>query len=375
MRRPNTYGMILRAVICLAAVFLLSGCLRRPLWIYTDEFRQVELITDWSLCDEYPDGMTAWFMSEDLSGQNRRIVTADVYKSSLNLPRGIFTGIVFDWSPAEYGSQEFLYMHRPDSALVRSRFLVNQPKADDNLYGAHALPEGMVIPVNEETGMHMVSAIPEPICADTLKRVEIITGAEGDLIPWNAQEDFQSKLTTQTFYAYPKPILWRMRIYVQLNGYDYMSSVKGTIAGLADGNRLAYLRHTDTPCLYILDGWEGSRNMDNTGSIAITIYTFGLRSSFSQDTKADDVVDVGEDDIYPFRLNLQFLLRDGQTVLNYHYDIAADHVRVYQDQAVCRIEIPIEIGPELPYVDAEGSAGFNADVTPWQDGGSADIDI
>ena len=362
--------------LLLAVLSALQACERRPLWVYTDEFRQVELVTDWEDCPAAPDGMTAWFMSEDLSGQNRRIITADVYKSSLNLPRGLFTAVVFDWSPAEYGSQEFLYMHRPDSALVRSRFLVNQPKADDSLFGPDALPEGMVIPVNEETGMYMVSAIPEPICADTLKHVEIITGAEGDLIPWDQQEEFQSKLTTQTFYAHPRPILWRMRIYVQLSGYDYMSSVKGTIAGLSDGNRLAYLEHTDTPCLYLLEGWEGSRNMDNTGSIAITLYTFGLRPSFSQDSKADtDVVDVGEDDAYPFRLNLQFLLRDGHTVLNYHYDIAADHVLVYQDQAVCRIEIPIGMGPELPYTDAEGSAGFNADVTPWEEGGSADVAI
>ena len=366
MRRPNIYSKVLRAGICLVAVFLQSGCLRRPLWIYTDEFRQVELITDWDDCPSAPDGMTAWFMNDNLSGQNSHITTAEVYHAWLNLPRGVFTGIVFDYSPNEYGAQDFLWMHRPDSALVRARYYVNQPPADEDLYGGFSVPEGMLLPTNPVTQMFLLSNTPEQMCVDTLKHVEIVTGADGDLILWEDRDEFESSLTIQTFYARPRPIIWRLRVYVELRGYDYMSSVKGTFSGLADGIRLACLQNTDEPCLHPMDAWQGSRNMDNTGTITSTINTFGLCESWYDENAQGDSP-------YLFRLNLQFLLRDNRTVVNYHYDVPRDKMEVYADQCVLRLEIPIEFGPDLPYVDAEGSAGFDAEVSPWEDGGSADV--
>ena len=116
--------------------------------------------------------------------------------------------------------------------------------------------------------------------------------------------------------------------------------------------------------------------MDNTGIIAATINTFGLRETLTEEEAREyvkTVSEIGHDNPFLFRLNLQFLLRDNRTVLNYHYDVALDRIEVYPDQRVLRIEIPIEFGPDLPYVEAEGSAGFDAEVDPWVDGGSADI--
>ena len=188
MRSVKKYGSCLRVCLYLAVFFMLTGCLRRPLWVYTDEYRQVELITDWSLCDAAPDGMTAWFSADDLSGRNRSITTAEVYHTWLNLPNGWWTGVVFDYSPAEYGNQEFLGMHRPDSCYVRCKYSMNQPKADEDLYGGFAVPSYMDIPLSSETGLHLVSSEPDPMCADTLKQVHIITGVEGDLIPWKDME-------------------------------------------------------------------------------------------------------------------------------------------------------------------------------------------
>jgi len=37
------------------------------------------------------------------------------------------------------------------------------------------------------------------------------------------------------------------------------------------------------------------------------------------------------------------------------------------------VDIPIELAPDLPYVMAKGGTGFDATVTPWENGGSADV--
>ena len=71
--------------IILFALFFLSSC-RRDLWVYTDELRQVELITDWSEATEVPDGMTWWFMNDNLSGQNRHNKTSDVTHATSPTP-------------------------------------------------------------------------------------------------------------------------------------------------------------------------------------------------------------------------------------------------------------------------------------------------
>jgi hypothetical protein len=353
-------------VPALLLVLVLTSCERRELWVYTDEFRQVELFTDWSQCDSRPDGMTAWFMSESLDGRNRRITTAEVEHTWLNLPRGRFTGVIFDWSPAEYANQEFSGMTRPDSALVRVRPASVQPEPDNDLYGSLAVPSDVHIPLVDSTGMHLLCVTPDPMCADTLKHIEIITGVEGDLIPWDTREEYEASLVTQTFYCQPKPITWDLRILIHVKGVQFMHSIQGTVAGLAEGMWLGSLEHTTSTCLHPLDKWQVQFLTDSTSVLMTTIHTFGLPNKIQ--TRAEDDFDLSS-----LRLNIRILLRDEETVLYYHFDVESKNVTIFEDQLVARVEIPIEV--VLPYVDAKGSAGFDATVTPWEPGGSASVDI
>ena len=239
MSRKRTYIMLTAVLVVLA----LSGC-RRDLWVYTDDIRQVELYTDWSRCDSRPDGMTAWFISNDNDGRNRRITTAEVEHAWLNLPRGRFTGIIFDWSPAEYANQEFVGMTRPDSALVKVRPATVQPAADEELYGVKAVPGNMPIPLVESTGMHLLCVTPDPMCADTLRNVEIVTGVDGDLVKWTDRDEYEESLVHQTFHCQPQPITWNLRIMIRIKGAQYLHSVQATVAGLAEGTWLGSLRHS-----------------------------------------------------------------------------------------------------------------------------------
>ena len=227
MSRKRTYIMLTAVLVVLA----LSGC-RRDLWVYTDDIRQVELYTDWSRCDSRPDGMTAWFISNDNDGRNRRITTAEVEHAWLNLPRGRFTGIIFDWSPAEYANQEFVGMTRPDSALVKVRPATVQPAADEELYGVKAVPGNMPIPLVESTGMHLLCVTPDPMCADTLRNVEIVTGVDGDLVKWKDRDEYEESLVHQTFHCQPQPITWNLRIMIRIKDLNRNHALLLTVIGI-----------------------------------------------------------------------------------------------------------------------------------------------
>ena len=380
---------------------LLTAC-RRDLWVYTDQFRQVELITDWSEAHERPDGMTWWFMNLDNSGRNYHETTAEVTHSWLNLPQGSYNGVVFDYSPAEYSHQEFIGMSYPDSALVHQLPAADQPAANQHLYGDYAVPNYLEgIPRYTPTGMYQVGAEPELINADTIKGVHITSGPEEDLILWKDRDQYTSDLTTLTLHDTPQPLVWTLNVKVHVKGLTYMNSVRGSIAGLADGCWLSTLRHTSTPCLQALDSWSSITENDSIGYITTTVRTFGMpdldmppstaitradgdetddQETGSEETDGETTSSEESGGIHTqigerLQLNLLFLLRDQSTVKSYHYDVGDDCITIRDGQLEINIDIPIDYPggiPDLPYVETSDGTGFNADVTPWADGGTAD---
>ena len=363
MRKP-----VIRYVCAILLLILFSAsCIRRDLWVYTDDMRQVELYTDWSLCDERPGGMTAWFLPWNPEGTGRSLTTAEVDHTWLNLPRGRFTGVVFDWSPAEYANQEFEGFPDMSKVLVHARAAAPQPLPDDDLYGSKAVPAGIDIPlVQGSSTQHVLSVTPDPMNAAVLSDIEIITGTDGDLVLWREREKYEASMVTQTFHCQPESIIWDIRILVYVRGIEYMKDVTATLVGLSYGNQLASLTHTEAVCMHPLDDWAVRVQGGGIGTISTTIHTFGLPP---ERTKASSS---GE----PFlRLNLKFLLRDDTTVMYYHFDVGRESVTVLEDQMVVRLEIPIEWAPNLPYVEPKGATGFDASVAPWRDGADADVSM
>ena len=370
----------LTGYLCLMA-WLLSGCERRDLWVLADEYRQVELLTDWSGASERPGGMTAWFIANDGSGYTSNTKTAEVSHTWLSLPRGNYTGLVFDYSPEEYGHNRFVSMDDPLLAEVSPKPAADQPSASDprneELFGDAALREGMTgIGKNEATGLYEVKAEPDDIHVDVLSDVDIITGSDGDYILWEGREEYGESLVTQTLNARPLPVVWKLRVVVHVRGFNYMHSVRGSIAGLADGFIMPLGRHDSRVCLQGLDEWERKATggaADNTGYVTALVGTFGLPEAVDPDaaTRDDRDGDVSRDYISRMRLNLSFLLRDQETVVNCHFDVDP-YVSIYDDELAVRIEIPIELGPDLPYVSAKDGAGFDAEVSPWGDGGTVE---
>lgn len=345
------------------------GCERPELWVSTEEFKQVELAPDWSKCNTEPGGMTAFFFRND--GAFYRHTTADIHLTKLGLPRGEYQGVVFSYSPEEYGRMTFTGLESARTAAVRILPLSEQPPADDDLYGIDAAGE-FYIPTVEGTGMHEVSCLPEAIDTDTLASMNIVTGTDGDFIPYKDRESYRNSLITQRFTCTPVSPLWDLRIVIYITGINYLYNVKGTVAGLADGYRLIDATPTAQTCMQQTGVWEVKVLEDNTGYIATTMSTFGLPVS---DGSIGTTTTRSDEDL-PLRLNLQIMLRDEETVLNYHYDIGP-YVATIEANQELRVTLGSDIAshPDLPYVDAKGSAGFGADVTPWEEGHDVDIDM
>lgn len=370
-----------------AALFAgVAGC-RRPLYVAGDEFHSVVLHTDWRVGHDHdPDGMTAWFFPEGGNERSYRITTSNVHRAELYLPEGTYTGVVIDYSPDEYGRQEFVGMDYANTALVRGTEAGYQPDSLSQLYGPGCFHQPLS-PIRGETGLYTVTNQPEPMVADTLQHMRVVGGDYGYYIPYKVRDTYQSSVVIQEFYAYPVSPIWRMRIRVYIKGIDYLYQTEGSIAGLAHGRYLALNRNTDTPCLLSLQEWSVQRTGDNVGYISITFNTFGLLGSqhpVNTKTLVDDGTPMQRMDwentrvLLPedLRLNLRLLLRDRSTIKYYHFDVGQYAVS-FDEELVLRVDLDESFPdtPDLPYVEPYNSAGFDAEVTPWEDGGSAEVNM
>lgn len=373
----------LHIVLLLLLLSVATGC-RRDLLVYTDEFSHTELTTDWSMATGQPSGMTWWMMKDDHSGDYHN-TTADVTHCKIGVPRGVYSGVVFDYSPDEYSHQEFVGMDHIDNALVHLLPSADQPEPDEELYGPEAvMDQAKAIPIYEPTGMYMVTAEPEIMNADTLHHINIESGLSDDLIPWDEAEKYATDVDeVQMLTACPKPIVWKLNITVYVEGVTFMNNVVASVTGLADGYWLGKLRHTSTPCLQILDNWSRQRTSaeghEDVGILTTSINTFGLQdldmppspydARYTSTTKAADEKPEWSKHL---RLNLKFNLRDKETIIYEHYDIDSEWITINEGSLLVNIQVPVDVAPVLPEVEDAGTTGFGAEVTPWSDGDTTD---
>ncbi len=391
--RISVHKMIGRLGISLLLLAASQGC-RRPLFVAGDEYHSAVLHTDWRAYRRTdPDGMTAWLFPLEEDAYSYRFTTAEVRHYAFYLPSGRYTGVVVDYSPEEYARQEFVGMEYASTAQVKSTASGYQPDSLKGLYGPGCYREPLPT-LLEATGLYEVSNQPEPMAMDTLRTMKVDGGEYGYYIPYEVRDTYQSDLVVQDFYAYPVTPVWKFRIRLYVKGIDYMWDLEGSVAGLADGRFLALNKATDTPALLSVTGWESQRTGDNEGFVSVTFSTFGLQGrhrpheTYRSETgheartqmKPSAVIAdwagaelLRADDV---RLNLRFLLRDRSTVLYYHYDVG-ERIVSYDDELVLRLDLGEDFAghPDLPYVEPYNGTGFDADVRPWEDGGSADIPL
>jgi hypothetical protein len=353
----------------LLTLLVFTNCERRELWVYGDQFHSLRLDVDWRKYQEYdPQGMTTYFFPDDPSIGTKFFTTPNVRSLSCYLSAGGYKGVVFDYSPSEYTHQEFVGMDEASTAEVRLTPAPYQPDSMAELFGRECYYREL--PTIQPSGLFTVMNEPQEMALDTVN-MQVYNGKYNDYVPYKERETYQATLVEQVYNAEPEPLVWKMRIRIFISGIYYLSEVKASIAGLADGHYLARHENTDVPCLLELDNWQTQVTGDNVGYIATTFNTFGLRT----DAKTRATLTTG---YLPqgLRLNLRFLLRDRSTVLYYHFDLG-DHVAIYDDQLVLRIDLGDDFTdhPDLPYVEAHEGTGFGGVVVPWVDGPHVDVEF
>lgn len=420
MKPYKTYikSMCQAGTFAAAAVMLLlsTGCERRELYVYQDNFKQVEVDIDWrNYFREWgiqgrvdgnpnapyvvepakdPDGMTIWFFPRD-GRPSMHYTTAEVRHFETYLSKGQYDAMVFDYSPGEYGRQEFVGMDYAETAKVQSISASYQTDSIPELYGPGAydytLPKkgNYVLVVNE----------PENIASDTCF-MDIQTGKYDKYIPYKERDDYQSTLVNQLYNMEPILDPWTMRIRIYIRGIYYLWKANATVAGLADGYYLVKSKSSDSPCLLQLDDWEihypdlAVDFESNVGYIAKTFKTWGPMDFENRNWDIHVPQRPSETYVYEggipiaryayeqltdrvpntVRINLECLLRDRKTKLYFHFDVA-NLIHVFRNEYALRIDLMdgFTNQPDLPYV--EGYRGLDVDgvVVPWKDGGEAEI--
>ena len=381
-----------KLIPALLLLLLAATACRRPLYVAGDAFYSAILHTDWSDYQSYdPDGMTVWFFPEDRDEPSTRYTSAYVREMRFTLPSGHYTGVVIDYSPAEYGRQEFIDMDRAETALVQALPSGTQPDSLVGLYGPGCW-RGSIGDIMASTGLYEVTSQPEPMALDTLHHMKVEGGEYGYYIPYEERDTYTNIVEIQHYYSHPVTPIWEMRIRIFVKGLPMIYELEASLAGLANGRFLALNQPASTPCLLSITDWDSIQTGENEGYVNMKLTTFGLcagqkplrnihtppeeSTSTKQPALIADWSHAQPIQPSDLRLNLRFLLRDRATIRYYHYDVG-ELIVSDDDALVLYLELDRNYPgfPDLPHVEPYNSTGFDADVTPWTDGGDVDIDM
>ncbi len=430
-RKKQRSGEAIKALLLVLLAAVAASCDRRELYVTGDDYYSLRLNVDWSDYSDNPDGMTTWFFPldrdnptddpEQMTNNDRKPyqnTTANVTRENLYLPSGRYQGVVINYSPQEYGRQDFHDMENIHEARVEmapgdvqaetftlpGKFVTieSQNAAREKLFGESAIVRADLQKPNKLFGgYYEASEQPEPIAADTLHNRTLNSGSiYGDYIPYEQRNSYQKEITVNELNSKPHNLVWTttVRVYIE-KGFQNLWQVKGTLSGLASGHYLARHTNTDKSSIIILDEWKREGTAGDDGWITCTISCFGLCPTSINSEAAEyhpseksgkSIFDGRLCDIDAFfskvclkeslRLNLVFILRDQKSTVAKNYGIGnavvsyADQMyietKVSKDYLAGDKEDPIILPDVTPYEDP--AAGFGADVTPWADGGTAD---
>lgn len=281
----------------------------RVLYVYANEYHSLTLAVDLSGYEEgTPDGMTAWFWPLDAAAERPcySFTTTSTHRHALYLPRGEYEAAVIDYSPSEYSRQEFLFMDDPEAGPCGAQARPAQGQTLTELYGEPAY--ATTLPGQEPlTGLYTLSYQPEIMAIDTLRSLYVSAGEYGDYIPYKEHDTYQERVVVKEVQAAPLALVQTLRVKVQVKGINNLWRIQGSLAGLADGHYLARHRNTATPCIVAIDNWQVE----------------------PADHDGDGYVDSQTQEL---RLNIQFTLRDHQTVVNTHLDVGHHVVELSGEQ-------------------------------------------
>lgn len=363
----------------IAMMLLLTACDRRPIeddTIMTGDYAEILLLTNWSLLDEVPTGMTAMFYPEDGSTPTV-LMSNNTVGNTLKLKKGKYKALVFNQSIYEFGSMTFNGMDAFESASVRAVGLaesVTQQTAADLSWFKKVInnnPDSIskvIRPLQSFNSDRFVYEVTDEMCKRQWEKEQ----QQAD-DPWGNVSQYAF---VDTIRSTPPPVAPTMHITIHVKGIDNAYMARAYISNMAREDRFGPHYNTSEDAIQIISDWKViiSEQDKTRGDIKCSFRTFGVPSM--QVTENDMYIDVGSRnaakgtrsivvDNGENKLYIEFMLKDGQTTVVHEFDVTKD-IDYAENELILNVELNIDNAlPDVPDVIGAGGAGFDADVEDW----------
>ena len=366
-------------VLALLFALLLAACDRRPLEVMEPTKAQIRLDVDWMTLFGYkPNGMTVMVWGD---GWTKPIMTSsnNVESMKVELDPGHYRILVINKSFDEYGSIKFTDTDDFDKIAARGTNITQYQNGDWD--------KGVVyMPDPEDIG----------VACDEFTITEDMLLEQVTFYPYEEWIDRQyanTRWIQESDGTYSTKVqvmqeLTRMNVWVQIKGIENMRSMVGSITGMADGFFLSQTWRTsdERPMLFEADKWTvtGADSPYGPGRMYYSMPVFGLAhgKEYVAQRKDDNnvltlcitLVD-GSQKIYTYNVGKLIKYRglEAGVSAELHTNLETSLLLELQLDLVIDVTTVDEI-PDLPNVKPDkGGSGFDAEVDPWEDGGTVDV--
>ena len=354
-------------ILALALTAAIVACDRRPLEVIVNNSVRVELVAKWrqvyvDLYGTEPTGMTVMLWAE---GSTTPLVeTTNEDRITLRLVEGTYRLILFNQMEREFLPYMRFYQQYSHHDMV-ARNTTYASKTDGLIYTHYPDPVGVAVDTFT-------------ITKDMVVRDTVIFMGSEEYIDHGAGIEYQA----ERVYEIPE-VPWPMTVNVFLTcRVKHRQSVRGieaSLSGLADGFYLSRIYRTTEQATIEFDPKQWTftaygTDADSLGYITNSTPSFGLpygKELLSQRDSTDNI------------LKLRIYLTN-DSVLNLSYNVGKNlryitpegreaEIRYREDLQNLKLEIDLTDVIDLPIIDNQTGAGFDAVVVDWDDGGIIDV--
>jgi len=334
-----------KAFLLTLLLLAFSACELRPLYREGETPVEVLVCMDWTQLGGNPNSATIMFYPTS-GGSPYVFQTNSVTRKTVQVPSGYYTVLVFNRTVEEFGTMTFSDMnHLGTAKCVLEEKIFSWLGRSKEVGRTVYEPEEIVV---GRTDNFHVRAMSER---------KVYTKA--DVIESEVQYETDSVMVRS------KRMVMTGNIGVRIKGLQNIKSVRSYLTGMAGGAYLASRSATDTLATHVLETWSIVKDESDvtTGYITTSFSCLGLPEQY-----------VEEPEIYNNKLNLQLLLVDEETIMNYSFDVG-DRIEQIEEELVVNLAIGIGTDPGdtaivVPDVKPKGGSqtGFDVNLDDWEDG-------
>ena len=318
-----------------------SACERREL-TYSDE-AEITVTADWSkagLSDKEQEyGATTVFYPTDGSTPIVALM-GDRTQKTMRLKKGRYDVVLFNRSFDDFGYLGFrgAESYRTLEAHVRNIEARSDPSS------------GKVVTDN-----------PDELAAGCLEGFEVTPGMLGNYSPATAKQSSRSATGEKDgclLRFVPQKLTRQITVRIRIKGMNNIRNATCRLGGVAES-------------VFLVSGKAAEKTVTHEFELGSPLYDSG---SLTEGILSAVIGVFGFDEDIPHNLHLEALLVDGKTTFEENFS-GVEVSRVEEGDGTVSIVIDTTCEQTVPYVKAEGSSGFDANVDHWEDEGNSDIDI